>query len=57
LERRHVAGAVPNAFWKEESQHWAIHSGAQQPHFGKALSRLTTDTQGQRIQAALATLR
>jgi len=34
-----------------------IHSGAQQPHFGKVLSRLITDTQGQRIQAALATLR
>ena len=34
-----------------------IHSGAQQPHFVKVLSRLITDTQGQRIQAALATLR
>jgi hypothetical protein len=34
-----------------------IHSGAQQPHFGKVLSRLTTDVQGQRIQAALAALR
>src|SRR5687767_11829781 len=33
-----------------------IHSGARQPHFGKVLSRLITDAQGQRIQAALATL-
>ncbi|MET1082435.1 MAG: hypothetical protein ABWY12_05195 [Burkholderiales bacterium] len=34
-----------------------IHSGARQPHFGKVLARLITDAQGQRIQAALATLR
>jgi len=34
-----------------------IHSGAQQPHFGKVLSRLITNAQGERIQAALATLR
>jgi hypothetical protein len=34
-----------------------IHSGAQQPHFRKVLSRLITDAQSQRIQAALATLR
>jgi hypothetical protein len=34
-----------------------IHSGAQHPHFGKVLSKLITETQGQRIQAALATLR
>jgi hypothetical protein len=33
-----------------------IHSGAQQPHFGKVLGRLITDAQGRRIQAALATL-
>jgi len=33
-----------------------IHSGAQHPHFGKVLSSLITDKQGQRIQAALATL-
>lgn len=33
-----------------------IHSGAQQPHFGKVLSGLITENQGQRIQAALATL-
>ncbi len=34
-----------------------IHSGAQQPHFEKVLSRVITPAQGQRIQAALATLR
>jgi hypothetical protein len=34
-----------------------IHSGAQQPHFGKVLSRLITDAQGHRIQEALAALR
>jgi hypothetical protein len=34
-----------------------IHSGAQHPHFGKVLSGLITEDQGQRIQAALATLR
>jgi hypothetical protein len=33
-----------------------IHSGAQHPHFGKVLSSLITEHQGQRIQAALATL-
>ena len=33
-----------------------IHSGAQHPQFGKVLSSLITDQQGQRIQAALATL-
>ena len=33
-----------------------IHSGAQHPHFGKVLSSLITEKQGQRIQAALATL-
>jgi len=34
-----------------------IHSGAQLPQFGKVLSSLITASQGQRIQAALATLR
>ena len=34
-----------------------IHSGAQHPHFGKVLSSLITKSQGERIQAALATLR
>ena len=33
-----------------------IHSGARQPHFQKVLSRLITESQGQRIGAALATL-
>ena len=33
-----------------------IHSGAKHPHFGKVLSSLITESQGQRIQAALATL-
>ena len=33
-----------------------IHSGAQHPHFGNVLSSLITENQGQRIQAALATL-
>lgn len=33
-----------------------IHSGVQHPHFAKVLSSLITESQGQRIQAALATL-
>jgi hypothetical protein len=33
-----------------------IHSGARHPHFGKVLSGLISESQGQRIQAALATL-
>jgi hypothetical protein len=33
-----------------------IHSGARHPHFGKVLTGLITQGQGQRIQAALATL-
>jgi hypothetical protein len=33
-----------------------IHSGAQHPQFGKVLSSLITDKQGERIQSALATL-
>jgi hypothetical protein len=33
-----------------------IHSGVQHPHFGKVLTALISDAQGQRIQAALATL-
>jgi hypothetical protein len=48
--------AVEAAFLK--AYRWQyIHSGAQQPHFGKVLSRLIINAQGQRIQAALATLR
>src|SRR5215813_5198832 len=33
-----------------------IHSGAGHPHFVKVLSRLTTEGQRDKIQAALATL-
>ena len=33
-----------------------IHSGARHPYFGKVLNGLITEAQGQRIQAALATL-
>ena len=33
-----------------------IHSGARHPYFAKVLNGLITETQGQRIQAALATL-
>jgi hypothetical protein len=33
-----------------------IHSGARHPHFGKVLTGMITESQGQRIQAALATL-
>jgi hypothetical protein len=49
------ARAVEAAFLK--AYRWQyIHSGAQHPHFGKVLSSLITENQGQRIQAALATL-
>ena len=33
-----------------------IHSGAKHPHFVKVLSCLITESQGQRIEAAFATL-
>jgi hypothetical protein len=47
--------AIEAAFLK--AYRWQyIHSGAQHPHFGKVLSSLITESQGQRIQAALATL-
>ena len=40
-----------------EAYRWQyIHSGAQHPQFGKVLSSLITEKQGQRIQAALATI-
>lgn len=40
-----------------KSYRWQyIHSGAQHPHFGKILSSLITEEQGNRIQMALATL-
>jgi hypothetical protein len=46
------AGAIEAAFLK--AYRWQyIHSGAQQPHFGKVLSGLTTTEQRQRIQAGL----
>jgi hypothetical protein len=47
--------AIEAAF--HQAYRWQyIHSGAQHPHFGKVLSSLITKDQGQRIQAALATL-
>ena len=49
------ARAIESAFL--QAYRWQyIHSGAQHPHFGKVLSNLITEKQGQRIQAALATL-
>jgi hypothetical protein len=49
------ARAIEAAFLK--AYRWQyIHSGAQHPHFAKVLSSLITENQGQRIQAALATL-
>jgi len=49
------AQAIEAAFLR--AYRWQyIHSGAQHPHFGKVLSRLITEDQSQRIQAALATL-
>jgi len=50
-ETRAIAAAFLKAYrWQY------IHSGAQHPHFGQVLSGLITAEQGQRIQAALATL-
>jgi hypothetical protein len=49
------ARAIEAAFLK--AYRWQyIHSGAQHPQFGKVLSSLISENQGQRIQAALATL-
>jgi hypothetical protein len=49
------AGAIEAAFLK--AYRWQyIHSGARHPHFGKVLSGLITEKDGQRIQAALATI-
>ena len=49
------ARAIEAAFLK--AYRWQyIHSGAQHPHFGKVLSSLITEKQGERIQQALATL-
>jgi hypothetical protein len=49
------ARAIEAAFLK--AYRWQyIHSGAQHPHFGQVLFSLITESQGQRIQEALATL-
>src|SRR5260221_7238321 len=49
------ARAIEASFLK--AYRWQyIHSGAQHAHFGKVLTNLITENQGQRIQAALATL-
>jgi hypothetical protein len=49
------ARAIEVAFLK--AYRWQyIHSGAQHPHFGKALSSLITESQGRRVQLALASL-
>ena len=49
------AQAIEDAFLM--AYRWQyIHSGAQHPQFGKMLSSLITEVQGQRIQAALASL-
>jgi hypothetical protein len=49
------ARAIEAAFLKAFRWQY-IHSGAQHPQFGKVLSSLITENQGQRIQAALSTL-
>jgi hypothetical protein len=49
------ARAIEAAFLKVYRWQY-IHSGAQHPQFGKVLSSLITESQGQRIAAALATL-
>lgn len=50
------ARAIRAAFLK--AYRWQyIHSGAQHPQFGKVLSSLISESQGQRIEAALAALR
>jgi hypothetical protein len=50
-EVRAIEAAFLNAYrWQY------IHSGAGHPQFGKVLTSLITDAQGQRIRAALATL-
>jgi hypothetical protein len=49
------AGTIEAAFLT--AYRWQyIHSGAGHPHFGKVLSGLITESHGQRIRAALATL-
>ena len=49
------APMIETAFLK--AYRWQyIHSGVQHPQFGKVLSNLISEKQGQRIQAALATI-
>ena len=49
------AEAIESAFLK--AYRWQyVHSGAQHAHFGKVLSSLITESQGRRIQAAIATI-
>ena len=49
------ARAIEAAFLK--AYRWQyIHSGVQHPQFGKVLSSLITEKQGQRIEAALAAI-
>ena len=51
VERRVIEAAFLKAYrWQY------IYSGARHPQFGKVLSKLVTESQGQRIQAALARL-
>jgi len=51
VEARSIGAAFLKAYrWQY------IHSGAQHPQFGRVLSSLITEKQGQRIQAALATI-
>src|SRR4029077_8605843 len=53
--REAEARAIEAAFLK--AYRWQyIHSGAQHPHFGKVLTGLIPEQQGQPIQSALATL-
>jgi hypothetical protein len=49
------AEAIESAFLK--AYRWQyVQSGAQHAHFGKVLSSLITESQGRRIQAAIATI-
>ena len=53
--RRGRGAGLEAAFLKAYRWQYS-HSGAQHPHFGKVLSGLIAENQGQRIQAALVTL-
>jgi hypothetical protein len=51
-EARAIEATFPKAYrWQY------IHSGAQHPHLGKALSSLITEDQGKRIHAALVSVK